>query len=734
MDNNQTPQQSTASPVLAAFAQDTPPPRSDIDEILRRKRKAREYKACYPCRQRKVKCDQSVPCKTCVVREHPELCTYHPPAETHPPAKRMAVVGHNGNEFTNGMVHIHGGTVTLPREDWERICNKLQTAEKSLADLKNSISSVSEVSPHLPTNGYSPATAGNTPLAAAAGMDSETSHVRTQGIHTRNDLTGQTIHIGPSSVPALVMALGRGDPQWPGLQDLLGKKSMLPIFGLDNESATYPFVDLWGLPHGSIARANELANAIPSDSECLSFFRSYRETAHVVYPAVADVEQFESDLLLFLINRASSQTGSGVTEEAIFGKNFHWIGLLFAILASGCQCSTLARKERELTSQVYICCSFECLRFTNFLSHATLESIQILLILGNVISNNMNAGVAWSLMGLTVRLAQTLGLHRVCPPTTPAHIMVLRSKVWWALLWQDSLLSISYDRASSTTTIDHTVPLSQNSTPGTRTYVESMYRLCKVGLDIVRERQRTQDSHEALMRITEHRNELQEIMVEAADYLKDSRRCRSMRDQLEHWALYLHISYITSELCRPAISPSTANFDLSKTLRKTCIDSLANTVEAFLGLQNMTPFATRSWASIHRSISSALLLGILGETARNERARSLLTNLVSVLGEFTSTVDPAELSGPVARSIAALQRLITIQDARPSNRKGEEASGSQSSPSTSHPTIDELQAAFNFDDPTLMTQSPLMNVDSETSPYALMDSIIWGVKRSPTYN
>lgn len=45
---------------------DETPPRADVDEILRRKRKAREYKACYPCRQRKVKCDQQVPCKTCL--------------------------------------------------------------------------------------------------------------------------------------------------------------------------------------------------------------------------------------------------------------------------------------------------------------------------------------------------------------------------------------------------------------------------------------------------------------------------------------------------------------------------------------------------------------------------------------------------------------------------------------------------------------------------------------------
>ncbi|KAF2012192.1 hypothetical protein BU24DRAFT_435594 [Aaosphaeria arxii CBS 175.79] len=720
------------APVSVAYSQDTPP-RSDIDEILKRKRKAREYKACYPCRQRKVKCDQSVPCKTCVVREHPELCSYHPPSETHPPAKRHTQsVGHNGNDFSNGMVHVHGGTVTLPREDWERICAKLQNAEKSLNELKTSIGSITEVTPStLPTNGFSPGTAGNTTLAATAPIDSEQSHVRTQGVHTHNEYTGQTIHVGPSSVPALVMALGRGDTQWPGVQDVLGKKNMLPIFGLDNESATYPFVDLWGLPHGSIMRANELANALPSDAECLSFFRCYRETAHVVYPAVADVESIESDLLLLLINRASSTAGPGVSEEAIYGKDFQWIGLLFAILAAGCQCSTLPRKERELTSQVYICCSFECLRFTNFLSHATLENIQTLLILGNVISNNMNAGVAWSLMGLTVRLSQTLGLHRLCPPSTPLHHKLNRSKVWWALLWQDSLLSISYDRASSTTTIDHTVPLSPHTAPGTRTYVESMYRLCKVGLDIVRERQRPQNSHDALMRITEHRNELQEIMVDAADYLKDSRRCRSMRDQLEHWALYLHISYITSELCRPAVSPSTANLDLSKTLRKTCIDSLTNTVEAFLGLQNMTPFATRSWAAVHRSLSSALLLGILGEQNRNERARGLLSNLIQVLTDVTANVDPAELSAPITRSVAALERLLNLQNPRSQVSKSASDTSSTYSPDFTTFTADDINAAFNLEDPNGFTQSPLVGLELDSSPYALMESIVWGNKKSP---
>lgn len=34
--------------------------------------------ACWPCRQRKVKCDNKSPCDNCVRREHAQLCSYKP--------------------------------------------------------------------------------------------------------------------------------------------------------------------------------------------------------------------------------------------------------------------------------------------------------------------------------------------------------------------------------------------------------------------------------------------------------------------------------------------------------------------------------------------------------------------------------------------------------------------------------------------------------------------------------
>lgn len=156
-------------------------------------------------------------------------------------------------------------------------------------------------------------------------------------------------------MPAMFYALqmNQGHAEQHQIQEMLGK-TVLPLFGLDNETATYPFVDLWGLPHGSLARAQELAKALPSDSQMLNFFRCYRDLGYVIYSGIVSPEQMEADLTSFLINRAA-QVGAedGVTEQLIYGHTFNWLALLFAVLASGAQCSSMSRKERELTSQVY---------------------------------------------------------------------------------------------------------------------------------------------------------------------------------------------------------------------------------------------------------------------------------------------------------------------------------------------------------------------------------------------
>ncbi|KAF2404068.1 hypothetical protein EJ06DRAFT_535462 [Trichodelitschia bisporula] len=677
---------------IDAQEQFAPPARapSDIDDVLRRKRKARGLKACYPCRQRKVKCSYESPCRTCSEREHPELCTYEMPA------KRVNI-GYQPDDLA---------APPAPTSEWEQLWKKLDSLERAITDVRRDIRKIAAPGPPA-TDVESPAS----PSSSSRGGDIA------QGMHTNNDLTGETVYLGGNSVPAMVMALGRGANGGAStLRELLGR-SVLPVFGLDNESATYPFVDLWGLPHGSVVRIEELCKLVPSDADCLQYFKHYQDTAHVLFPGVVDVAQFESDLMAFLNNRAESPlmlTGDELAKQKVFGMSLNWLGLLFATLASGCQCSGMSRKERQLTSQVYVCCAYECLRIINYLSHSTLVDIQNLLVIGNVISNNMNAGVAWSFLGLTLRLAQSLGLHHDSPSTTPPAVKHLRDNIWARILWQDSLLSITYDRASSSTVIDHH-PAAPSE--GKMPYTDCMQSLCRIGLHIVRDRDRARTGGRELQRIVESHEKLQSIVDNAADHLRDVKACRSIKDQLEHWNLFLHRSYVTSELCRPSISATSTqtgqHTELLVRLRATCIESLADTVQAFLGLQNISQFASRSWAAVHRALSSALLLGLLGEPGRNDRAHALLSRLIEVMVQFMAGVDSSEISAPITRSIAALQKLNT-------RRMSYFAPG----PDT------DFRSTFDASDDAMSTPSPLtvsaLVPGGESSPYSMMDSILWG--------
>ena len=151
--------------------------------------------------------------------------------------------------------------------------------------------------------------------------------------------------------------MNQGHAEQHQIQEMLGK-TVLPLFGLDNETATYPFVDLWGLPHGSLARAQELAKALPSDSQMRYFFQCYREMGYVIFAGIVSPDQLEADLATFLVTRAAQYGAQdGVTEQQVYGQTINWLALLFAVLASGAQCSSMPRKERELTSQVYSKCS-----------------------------------------------------------------------------------------------------------------------------------------------------------------------------------------------------------------------------------------------------------------------------------------------------------------------------------------------------------------------------------------
>ncbi|OJJ48991.1 hypothetical protein ASPZODRAFT_61048 [Penicilliopsis zonata CBS 506.65] len=682
---------STASTDLAATANNARTvsdlPQSEVDAIIRTKRKAREPKACYPCHARKVKCDRNLPCDGCVKRDHADLCSYERPskkrvassalldsplgalgmdrtaaaaAAVHDdtlinvkmemPPSRPSLLGGLGAGLGGGGGGGGGpGRVSIPREDWENVCNRLKDMEKTISSLRVGLEKVEE--------GQASGLDTGSVQSGDASSRSKGASPEREGIHAANTLGEGTVHLGSRSVLAYILNNKSGSDQ---LQALL-EGGILPKLGLDNESATYPFVDLWSSDMSPFD-VSAVCGALPSDQQCKEFFFYYRDIAGAIYPVLEDVNQFGATLEVLLQNRAST---GGVYRadqnhgQRPFGVSLSYLGLLFAVLASGCQSSDLPSKERELTSQVYVCCSYQCLRMTNFLSQPTIDAIQTLLVIGNVLSYNMNPGISYVLLGMTLRMGLALGLHVESSRFSEAE-RYRRRHVWWSMAWQDSHFSLSYDRPSTTAVSQPDIAYKPGSKPGELSYFETLCRIISLALEVVRSRMLSPHSRLNVKSIQAYNDKIQQIMIEAKPHLRDRKYCLTSTDHLERVVLKLHSSYFSSELCRPSLKPTVDIHDpATAQMRSDCVTNLIITVEAYIEMHTISSHASRSWIALQRAISSAFLLAVIEECKSDPHVWSLLRQLEAIITERATSEREYATTTTTAAAAAATTTTTT---------------------------------------------------------------------------
>ncbi|KAJ5586734.1 uncharacterized protein N7459_002499 [Penicillium hispanicum] len=651
-------------------------PQSQVDAIIRTKRKAREPKACYPCHARKVKCDRNLPCDGCVKRDHADLCSYERPSKRRSQAFHESPVG---GATTSSMAEpsaLYGyddhpaphvkpepiaprtnsasvdGRVTIARDEWDNVRNRLREMESTISSLRMGLERAEENPVVTLDSGSAQST--------DAGSRSKGASPEREGIHAANTLGQGTVHLGSRSVLAYILNNKSGSDQ---LQALL-EGGILPKLGLDNESATYPFVDLWSSDMSTFD-VSAVCSALPTDQQCRDFFYYYKDIAGAIYPVIEDIQEFGKSLELLLQSRIAS---GGVyredTDEAQnpFGVSIAYLGLLFAVLASGCQSSDLGSKERELTSQVYVCCSYQCLRMTNFLSQPTIEAIQTLLVIGNVLSYNMNPGISYVLLGMTLRMGLALGLH-VESSRFSAGERYRRRHVWWSMAWQDSHFSLSYDRPSTTAVSQPDIAYREGAAPGDLSYFETLCRVISLALEVVRIRMLSPHAQISFESIQGYKERIKHIMVEAKPHLRDAKWCSTSTEHLERVVLKLHSSYFSSELCRPALKPTADVADPgAASMRRDCVANLMTTVEAYIEIHNISTHAARSWIALQRAISSAFLLAVIEEAKSDPSVWNLLQQLEDIIAQRASTeraYDTGELTGAAGNMTSQAQGMGT---------------------------------------------------------------------------
>jgi hypothetical protein len=146
-----------------------------------------------------LRCDLSRPCQTCRDRDHPELCSYHPPNKrqtAEQPAPPVPVPRSEDGFSAAGIAPVAAGNVTLSQAQFDMLCNKLHGLEDSITELRNEISRNSQG--QLTNNNHDPELYKTSDDQKQSDLNNlsngDTSaprfqrHAAAHGIHAKNEL------------------------------------------------------------------------------------------------------------------------------------------------------------------------------------------------------------------------------------------------------------------------------------------------------------------------------------------------------------------------------------------------------------------------------------------------------------------------------------------------------------------------------------------------------------------
>lgn len=165
------------------------------------------------------------------------------------------------------------------------------------------------------------------------------------------------------------------------------------VFGIGSE---HPFANYWtregGLP--------EVIGVLPGKLQADILLSQYFECVDPVYPMIHS-QTFHAQYELFWATKDSGQC------EASF------IALLFVMLALGTQfVSNTSPRDRKQTAEFYASASNQALRMSSYLSTASIQSVQAMVLLCYFLINDNHASDGWAFAGILMRQAYAMGLHR----------------------------------------------------------------------------------------------------------------------------------------------------------------------------------------------------------------------------------------------------------------------------------------------------------------------------------
>ncbi|KAM0462161.1 hypothetical protein ACHAPV_002333 [Trichoderma viride] len=638
MDNSSL-QQSGSTPGHGHSAHAPTPEQREIDRVLYLRRIS-QARSCYPCRQRKVKCDHGQPCRTCQKRGHPEICSYNvgTPEKRRGRRAKKAVADGTTTTASQGVA----APAAVKRGDSEQLGKELPSRQDSLESERSS----GQTSP--PTAAQSTATeVASTVAAAACSRAPQANCYRTmRREHYQGDSSVLAMLYGSADSPAVEMRRKAG-----------------PVLGLHNTLEFYPFMKLKTIQE----RWAALLKLIPQKQEVLRYFPSHGATIYPLNPVLIDPDDLESAYCDYL----SALEAGELKDPNVFSPKWvckayiSRIALLLAALATSAHYSVMqSPRRRSEHCRDYIQRAFDCLRLANYVLHPSLDVVQTLLIIGTVLQDVGQSDGAWVMLGTTVRIAQALGLHTLTEAQLQEEKGKKKQALWDMICKQDCLLSLCHGRphiATNQSLATNNLLYRSDEALGFSDMMCGIVSVCISLLNL------EQPSCEASLELLD---ELDGYQSRALPYLEDRICCKNIQQRYENLTIQIQLSFAASVISRPALTRTvaTTNEEINnlQILKRRAKESLMSTAKSFIEFQSLSIIPIRTWSLIHAVLSATIMLCLWEETRNDAESRDVLQRVMEIFSRAAQADDETGmmsdnnpwLSMSHTRALVALQSAL----------------------------------------------------------------------------
>ncbi|KAI9796182.1 MAG: hypothetical protein M1833_006433, partial [Piccolia ochrophora] len=364
----------------------------------------RQVLSCTKCRKRKVRCDRIQPCRACCVRGEPRECVF--------------LVGDDQDYEPIRQVY----EITGLRKENIRLKERLrQKAFKNDPEDDGEETFGPKVPPRVPNKPF------RFQQRRFKGTDpSDNLYFGSPGLaNVVSDFAN--MQISSNSTKPITYAAPRG----------------VDLFAFQ-DAPLYAFPTLWPAYGG----ASSLLVCLPPEEELYGYLDAFQRRAQSCsFPHVPE-EITRIEIERFLADK-----------EGNAFKHPDMLALIFAALAQGLQNGVYDKfggqwVEGGMAAEgwkgdLYISAAMQALRLASFMNRPTLLGIQTLIMIGPYLTNSGKFLDAWALFGTTIRLAQSIGLHRnpkYLDPAPPLRECSIRQALWWWMLHMDQQYSMTLGR------------------------------------------------------------------------------------------------------------------------------------------------------------------------------------------------------------------------------------------------------------------------------------------------